>query len=175
MKNVNGEIMDFYNKRYQAYQYHELKEDESMNIIDLLVHHNKKCEASGNTKAILGPDEIVGDLMAFNLAGLDTSLQASTTALCKLSRDHPEWIEKIRNDGVETDEQIFKNESLGLVIKETLRMYSPTPSGFFRVMLKDYEIAGVNLPKGCLVMVPGNINRFHPYWINPTEFRPERF
>jgi hypothetical protein len=45
VKLFDQEIMAFYNKRYQAYEYQELKESESTNVIDLMVRHNKKCEA----------------------------------------------------------------------------------------------------------------------------------
>jgi hypothetical protein len=34
-------VMAFYEKRYQAYEYHELKDGEAGNVIDLMVHHNK--------------------------------------------------------------------------------------------------------------------------------------
>jgi cytochrome P450 len=49
-----------------------------------------------------------------------------------MSRDRPEWIEKIRKDGLETPDQIAKNKSLGLVIKEILRLHSPVLAAFFR-------------------------------------------
>jgi hypothetical protein len=175
VKLFDQEIMAFYNKRYQAYEYQELKEDESTNVIDLMVHHNKKCEASGNTKDVLQQNEIIGDILAFQFAGLDTSLQLSTTAVCKLARDHPEWIDKIRADGLDTLDQISNNKSMGLVIKEVLRLHSPVIFGFFRCVTKDTEVAGVPIPKGCVVIIPGNMNSHHPHWVNPTEFNPERF
>ena len=97
-----------------------------------MVHNNKKCEASGNTKDVLQQKDIIGDIMAFQSAGLDTSLQTSTTTICKLARDHPEWIDRIRADGLDTIDQISNNKSLGLVIKEVLRVHSPAFMGFFR-------------------------------------------
>lgn len=97
-----------------------------------MVHHNKKCEASGNTKDILQQKDIIGDILAFQCAGLETSLAVSTTAVCKMSRDHPEWMEKIRKDGLDTLDQICNNKSLGLVIKETMRFHSPVLTAWFR-------------------------------------------
>jgi cytochrome P450 len=125
-------VMAFYEKRYQAYEYHELKDGEVVNVIDLMVHHNKKCKASGNTQDILKQSDIIGDISAFQCARLETSLAMSTTAVCRMSRDYPEWMEKICKDGLETQDQIAKNKSLGLVIKEILRLHSPILAAFFR-------------------------------------------
>ena len=141
----------------------------------MIIHHNKKCEKLGTPVDCLSEKDIIGDIGAFQFAGLDTSLQASTSCICWLAKKYPEWIEKIKEDGLDNIDQILKNKSLDLVIKETLRLNGPIPGAFFRRVIKDMEITGVNVPKGTVIFLPMTLTKFHPHFINPTEFRPERF
>ena len=120
-KIIDRKIMSVYNKRYAEHVFDAGKQDDSENIIDLVVHHNKKCLAEGRTQELLKDDEIIGDCMVFFLAGLDTSLQASVSCILHSTKSHPGWLEKIKAEGVESLDAIMNNKSLDLVMKETLR------------------------------------------------------
>ncbi|XP_058070122.1 cytochrome P450 CYP82D47-like [Magnolia sinica] len=65
---------------------------------------------------------------------------------------------------------------LNAIIKETLRLYPPSPLGVPHEAMQDCYIGGYHIPKGTRVMV--NMWRLHrdPHvWSNPHEFQPERF
>jgi hypothetical protein len=176
VKRILGrKIISLYNKRYAEHIFEAGKQDDSKNVIDLVIHHNKKCLADGNSQELLTDDDIIGDIMAFLLTGLDTSLQASTSCLLHCTKSYPEWLDKIKADGVETLDAIMNNKSLDLVMKETIRLWNPAPSAFFRKTLKPMEICGIIIPKGHCIMSPVGWNRGKPYYVDALKFRPERF
>jgi cytochrome P450 len=127
-KILDNKIMSIYNKRYAEHVHEAGKQDESESIIDLVVQHNKKCLADGRTQEQLTDKDIIGDVMIFVLAGLDTSLQASTSCLLHCSKSYPEWLDKIKGDGLGSLDAIMNNKSLDLVMNETLRVWNPTLS-----------------------------------------------
>jgi hypothetical protein len=174
-KILDSKIMSLYNKRYAEHVFDASKQDNSENIIDIVVHHNKKCLADGNSQEVLTNKDIIGDVMVFLFAGLDTSLQASTSCLLHCTKSYPEWLEKIKTDGVGSLDAIMKNKSLDLVMKETLRVWNPVSSTFFRMTIKPMELCGMAIPKGTCIIPPIGWNRDKPYFIDATKFRPERF
>ncbi|KAI5641921.1 cytochrome p450 domain-containing protein [Phthorimaea operculella] len=74
-----------------------------------------------------------------------------------------------------TFSEIQKMKYLDLVIKESMRMYSPVPV-IERFITEDTELAGVRIPKNttCIVNI-FNLHRNPKVWDKPMEFRPERF
>jgi cytochrome P450 len=165
-KILDTKIMSVYNKRYAEHVFDAGKQDDSENIIDLVVHHNKKCLADGNNQELLTDVDIIGDVMIFLFAGLDTSLQASTSCLLHCTKSYPEWLDKIKADGIETLDAIMNNKSLELVMKETLRVWNPAMSSFFRITLKPMEICGILIPKGTTIIPPVGWNRDKPYFVD---------
>ena len=172
---LDRKIMSIYNKRYAEHVFDDNKQDDSGNVIDLMVQHNKKCLAQGRSQEILTDKDIIGDVMAFLLTGLDSSAQASTSCLLHLTKHYPKWLDKIRADGVGSLDAIMENKSLDLVMKETLRLWNPAFSSFWRMTLKPMEICGMTIPKGTTIIPPVGWNRDKPYFNDATEFRPERF
>jgi cytochrome P450 len=92
--------------------------------------------------------------MGFIFAGLETSLQVSTSCLLHLTKTHPEWLEKIKNDGLGSLDAIMNNKSLDLVMKEALRLWNPAPCTFWRLTIKPMEICGITIPKGHIIIAP---------------------
>ena len=174
-KILDRKIMSVYNKRYQEHVFDAGKQDDSENIIDLLVHHNKKCLADGRSQELLTDTDIIGDVMIFLFAGLDTSLQASTSCLLHCTKSYPEWLDKIKADGVGSLDAIMNNNSLDLVMKETLRVWNPMFSSFMRMTIKPMEICGMTIPTGTTIIPPIGWNRDKPYFVDGAKFRPERF
>jgi cytochrome P450 len=165
-KIIDKKIMSVYNKRYAENVFDAGKQDDSKNVIDIMVHHNKKCLADGNNQELLTDVDIVGDVMAFLNGGVDTSVNTSTSCLLHCTKSYPEWLDKIKADGVENLDAILNNKSLDLVIKETLRMWNPAPSSFWRMTIKPMEICGMKLPKGTTIVPPVGWNRDKPYFVD---------
>jgi hypothetical protein len=165
-KILDKKIMSVYNQRCAEHVFDAGNDDDYENIIDLVVHHNKKCLAEGRSQEQLTDKDIIGDVAAFMFAGLDTSLQASTSCLLHLTKSYPEWLDKIKGDGLESLDAIMNNKSLDLVMKETLRVWNPAPSSMFRMTIKPMEICGITIPKGHLIIPPIGFNRDKPYFVN---------
>jgi cytochrome P450 len=172
---LDKKIMGVYNKRYAEHVLDAGKQDDSGNLIDIMVQHNKKCLADGNSQELLTDDNIIGDVMVFIFAGIITTLQSSTSCLMHCTKSYPEWLDKIRADGVESLDAIMKNKSLDLVMKETLRVWNPMFSSFMRMTIKPMEICGMTIPKGTTIIPPIGWNRDKPYFVDGAKFRPERF
>ncbi len=104
--------------------------------------------------------------MIFVFAGLDTSLQASTSCLLHLTKTYPEWLDKIKGDGLGSLDAIMNNKSLDLVMKEALRLWNPAPCTFWRLTIKPMEICGITIPKGHIILPPVGWNRDKPYFVD---------
>jgi hypothetical protein len=165
-KILDNKIMNVYNKRYAEHVFDAGNQDDSENIIDLMVHHNKKCLADGRSREQLTNKDIMGDVMIFMFAGLDTSLQASTSCLLHLTKTYPEWLYKIKKDEVGSLDAIMNNKSLDLVMKETLRVWNPAMSSFWRMTIKPMEICGITIPRGTCIIPLIGWNRDKPYFVD---------
>jgi cytochrome P450 len=165
-KILDNKIMSVYNQRYADHVFYAGKQDDSENIIDLMVHHDKKCLAECRTQEQLTDKDIIGDVTVFAFAGLDTSSQASTSCLLHLTKTYPEWLDKIKGDGLESLDAIMNNKSLDLVMKETLRVWNPAISSIWRMTIKPMEICGITIPKGHIIIPPVGWNRDKPYFVD---------
>jgi cytochrome P450 len=165
-KIIDRKIISFYNKRYEEYVFDAGKQDDSKNVIDIMVHHNKKCLADGRSQELLTDVDIIGDVMTFLWDGTDVSLQTSISCLLHCTKSYPEWLDKIKADGVENLDAIMNNKSLDLVYKETLRLWNPAESSFYRMTIKPMEICGMTLPKGTTIIPPIGWNRDKPHFVD---------
>ena len=130
-KFMNKIIIDFYQKRYNEYVQTGAK-SKYVNIIDLIIEHNYNCIKNKNHKDILDNEQVIGSIIAFSFAGFDTSLQTSSSCIMWTAKNHQNWLDKIRNEGVDNLEKIKVNHSLELVMKETLRLQNPALMSFAR-------------------------------------------
>ena len=170
---ISKEIILIYEKRYAEYVKTGAK-FKYTNLIDVLIEHNYNCIKNNNHKDIKSHSFIAGVITGIGFAGYDTSMQTSTSCVMWMVKQHPDWIAKIRNEGVDSLEKIKTNNSLDLVIKETLRLYNPTVQSFTRKVIKDMKITGVNIPKGTMIFVSTGSNCQKSAFIDSRKFRPER-
>jgi cytochrome P450 len=174
-KILDNKIMSVYNKRYAEGVFDAGKQEDSGNIIDLMVHHNKRCLADGRSQELLTDYDIIGDIMFFMFAGIINSSTISTSSILHCTKSYPEWIDKIKAAEVGSIDAIMNNKSLDLVMRESTRVWTPLFSSFRRLTIKPMEICGITIPKGHYVMAPYGWNRDKPCFVDATKFRPERF
>uniref|UniRef100_A0A7N2L6Y3 Cytochrome P450 n=2 Tax=Quercus lobata TaxID=97700 RepID=A0A7N2L6Y3_QUELO len=117
------------------------------------------------------------------LAATDTTTVTLTWALSLLLNNR-EALKKAKQEldiQVGRERQVkesdVKNlEYLQAILKETMRLYPAGPLLVPHESLEDCTLAGYNIPIGTRLLV--NVPKLHrdpSVWVNPTEFRPERF
>ncbi|KAL4634618.1 hypothetical protein ACB092_04G212800 [Castanea dentata] len=113
----------------------------------------------------------------------DTIIKATCLALSLLLNNR----ETLKKAQQELDVQVgrerqvkesdVKNlEYLQAILKETMRLYPAAPLLVPHESLEDCTLAGYNIPSGTRLLV--NVPKLHQdprVWVDPTEFRPERF
>nr|XP_023928106.1 flavonoid 3'-monooxygenase [Quercus suber]POE91203.1 flavonoid 3'-monooxygenase [Quercus suber] len=127
--------------------------------------------------------EIKALLLNMFTAGTDTSSSTVEWAIAELIR-HPKILAQVQQ---ELDSVVGRDRLVGeldlaqltylqAVVKETFRLHPSTPLSLPRMAAESCEIDGYHIPKGSTLLVNvWAIARDPKQWINPLEFRPERF
>jgi cytochrome P450 len=172
---VDAKIMEFWFKKKAELESNQSQQNEPRNIIDCIINHNKKCGAMGTEKDMLQPKEIIGDVIAFLFNGFETSASTSTTSLCYLTEKYPEWVQKIRKEGLGSLDEIFGNQTMHTCVAEITRMWGPVTHTFLREVTTEFTITGVKIPIGTQLMCPTNLGSRQGHWADADEFKPERW
>ncbi len=133
------------------------------------------------TGLAMSEERLVDNMIAFFIAGSDTTALAITWALYLIAQS-PEWEERILDEvrQVAGDDPIGREHLDGLVVvkqvlNETLRLF-PTAPVTVRDILNDVELGGVRVPAGTIGIIPFYaIHRHQGFWRNPDRFDPDRF
>nr|GMD75289.1 cytochrome P450 CYP82D47-like [Ipomoea batatas] len=121
--------------------------------------------------------------MAVLLAATDTTTITLTWALSLILNNYG-VLEKIRAElDINVGRERHVNQSdlnnltyLQAVVKETLRLYPPSPLLLPHESIDDCNVTGYYIQKGTRILV--NVSKIHrdpDFWPNPNVFRPERF
>ncbi|XP_051113979.1 cytochrome P450 83B1-like [Andrographis paniculata] len=149
------------------------------NILEILIE--LKHEKSSPIE--LTWNHIKGILMDIFVAGTDTAAVTVVWAMTALMKT-PEVMKKLQKDvrdiagekGYVNEDDIPKLLYLKVVIKETLRLYPPTPLLLPRETLDECTIQGYAIrPKTMVHINAWSVARDPEYWDRPDEFIPERF
>ncbi|KAH1132411.1 hypothetical protein GYH30_011331 [Glycine max] len=123
---------------------------------------------------------ILGDMFT---AGTDTSLSTIEWAIAELIKN-PKIMIKVQQElttivgqnRLVTELDLPHLPYLNAVVKETLRLHPPTPLSLPRVAEESCEIFNYHIPKGATLLVNvWAIGRDPKEWLDPLEFKPERF
>jgi cytochrome P450 len=138
------------------------------------------CHAKSEDGHGFTDDDVVNHMIFVLMAAHDTST-ITLSNMGYLLAKHPEWQARLREesqalgkDAIDYDD-LERLESMDLVMKEALRLYSPV-GVVFRQALKDTSIQGHYVPAGArlgLGLYPSQ--RMEPWWSDPDRFDPERF
>ncbi len=129
----------------------------------------------------MADDNLVDNLVAFLMAGYDTTAFALTWTLYLISQS-PEWeermrreVERVAGDGPVTAAHVAELATVQQVLNESLRLF-PTAPIIVRDIREDVDLDGVLLPKGTIGIIPiYAIHRHRRLWRDPDRFDPERF
>ena len=157
---------------------HERRSDGSDHgdLLSMLMH--ARDEETGET---MTDEELRGEVLAFLLAGHDTTATALTWTLYLLA-SHPSIQHQVHD---EVDRNLGSREPevsdiLGLkvtqmVIEESMRLYPPIWA-IARQAVKEDELGGYRIPvRSTVVLSPFVTQRHGDFWENPEMFDPGRF
>lgn len=127
------------------------------------------------------PDEVLGNMIMFIVAGTITT-SGTLTALLHCLAIHPEKQERLRQEVMASDEQIWfaRNSYLAAFVQEVLRMFPHLPR-VDRVATSDFKLdvgdgRTISISSGSKVRLPVfALNRNSVLFPDPDTFEPERF
>ncbi|KAK1433526.1 hypothetical protein QVD17_10437 [Tagetes erecta] len=126
---------------------------------------------------------IKASCLAILIAASDTMAVTLTWALSSLL-NNPKTMQMAQD---EIDEHVGRKRLveqsdmkklvyLQAIVKETLRLHPPGPLSVPRVSTEDCVVSGYNIPKGTRLFVNlWKLQRDPNVWLDPHEFKPERF
>ncbi|MCU0669738.1 MAG: cytochrome P450 [Myxococcota bacterium] len=128
----------------------------------------------------LADQDVIDHMIFLMMAAHDTTTSSLTSMTYELAR-HPEWQERVRAEAFALGkpwldfEDVERQKTLTLVMKETLRRYPPLPV-IPRIAERDFEFEGRRVPAGAMVIVAPIHTHHMPEWFPaPDVFDPERF
>jgi cytochrome P450 len=138
------------------------------------------CHIESEAGQRFSDDEVIDHMIFLLMAAHDTSTITLSTMMQYLGQ-HPEWRERCRAESLvlgtdsPTLTQLNELESVDLVMKECLRLVSPTPV-VARRAVKDTTVRGRFVPAGTFASVAPHFTHHMPeYWPQPEKFDPNRF
>ncbi|GAB6023835.1 hypothetical protein CHUAL_008576 [Chamberlinius hualienensis] len=164
---------------------------KSIDIVQLMLESSEEPmmesvvgETDKKTKQLSSPltdYEIASNCWLFLLAGFETTATALGYLAHTLSiypdiqdKVHEEIVNHIK--GEPTYEDINNLPYLDQVINETLRVYPPVVLFLNRIAAENYQLNGIQFPKGLKIEIPiYNVHYDPDYWPEPEKFDPDRF
>lgn len=138
------------------------------------------CQAEDEDGQRFSDEDIINHMIFLLMAAHDTTTITLCSLLYQLAR-HPEWQEKARAESLALGhrdlhfDDLERLPTIGLCMKEALRMISPVP-GMPRRTVKPVDYKGYHLPVGTLVNIQPMFSHHMPeHWTLPERFDPERF
>ena len=132
--------------------------------------------------ATLGDDGVRDQLMTTFLAGHETTAAALAWAAWALAA-HPEVaarasaeVDRVLGGRVPELADVGELAWVGMVVKEVMRLYSPSPGLLARRALDDVQVGEWLVPKGSVVSIMSVLPHHDPRWFaEPERFDPSRF
>jgi retinoid hydroxylase len=128
----------------------------------------------------LSLEELKEQVLTLLFAGHET-LTSSLASLCLLLAQHPQALERARQEQSELSDRSLTLETLKQmpyleqILKEVLRVIPPVGGGF-RTVLQDCEYGGFKIPAGWQMLYQINTTHLDPnVYPDPKQFDPDRF
>jgi len=178
-KKLKDRIEGFRQIVYDMIQDRKAQKQKNHDLLDSLL----ATQASEDQENKYSDEDIVNEFVTFFIAGMDTTGHLIGMALFSLTQ-HPEYFKELEEEREQTynlkervsADNLQKMEVLHGFLKETLRLYSPAPTSFFKTSLQDHDLGDLKIKKGDLVVADFIFLFFNPkHFENPNMFCPERW
>ena len=130
-----------------------------LNLVDIIIEHNKKVEAEGHPEKALNSKEILDNIVMFVMAGVETSNSFARNCIYLLGK-HPEYQKELRK---EVNKDIFSGEALyddylnspylENFLTEAFRILGPAWANFYARVYKNFKIGDYKVYKGTGIML----------------------
>ncbi|KAM6156415.1 cytochrome P450 3A14-like [Erethizon dorsatum] len=173
--------LKFFTKFIKKMKEDRLKPNQKHRADFLHLMMNSQNPKDTESHKALSDVKILAQSIIFIFAGYETTSNTLSFIMHTLAT-RPDVQKKLQqeidttlpNKAFPTYDAMMEMEYLDMVVNETLRLY-PVANRIERMSKKDFEINGVFIPKGTVVMVPSfALHRDSKYWPEPDEFHPER-
>ncbi|XP_078165764.1 cytochrome P450 93G1-like [Carex rostrata] len=154
------------------------KKRDMKDLIDILL----EVAADDKAEIKLSRENIKGFIMDLFTAGTDSSAATIEWALAELI-NHPDALQKLRDelDSVVGKDRLVEETDLpnlpylNAAMKEAMRLH-PAATISHRQSIKEVTVNGYTIPADTSLFVNlWSVNRDPKYWVDPNEFKPERF
>jgi cytochrome P450 len=142
------------------YKKREAEGNLGFSVFDRIILHNQKCKSEGRLDDILQLQEVVGFVNIMQFTGTDTSQNTTKMVICKMAdrQDLKDLLNTINEDifdknGITDNSRLNDHETLGLWLKETLRLYNPAARVVPRIARCDLVLKDLRIRKGDAVSV----------------------
>jgi cytochrome P450 len=176
---------------------HNLRMKKATRTLDAIINHmieerRKTNEDNGDllSMLLLSEDEngermtdtqVRDEAVTLFSAGHETTANALTWTWYLLS-EHPkaeaklhEELDRVLGGRMPTLEDLRRLPYTEMVIKESMRIYSPVPS-IGRQAIEDVQLNDLTIPKDTIILIaPHIVHNDARWWDEPEAFRPERF
>lgn len=152
--------------------------ENSQNLLGLMLSANKN---EGEEQ--IGIKEIIDECKTFYFAGKETTANLLTWVILLLAL-HQDWQSKTReevicvcgSENLPNAEDLSKLKLLGIVLKETLRLYPPAVA-LNKLTSRNVKLGKLNVPAGTQIYIPTiSIHRDADTWgADANDFNPSRF
>ena len=171
-------ILDACNSMYKE-RARQRPEDRSCNLIE----HNLSCKE----EETIDQDTVIGNLILFQMAGMDTSRQVSISSLHYLSKNSEmahQLRESVLNDLFDHNQKSsigdysnFDNSDfLNKFIMEALRIFGAFGLGLPRFAIKNFKLGKYRIYKGTRIIIPFTGPHYDPeIYPEPRKIKIDRF
>ena len=130
-----------------------------LNLVDIIIKHNKKVEAEGHPVKAFNSKEILDNIVMFVMAGVETSNTFAWNCIYLLGQ-YPNYQKELREH---VAEDIFSGEDLyddymnclyiENFITEDFRLLGPAWANFYARVFKNFKIGDYKVYKGTGILV----------------------
>ncbi|XP_075538298.1 cytochrome P450 3A31-like isoform X1 [Dermacentor variabilis] len=162
----------------------EMNSNKACDILQVLLKSEEVDAAAGNqVHNRLSRAEILVNACVLVSAGLDSTVHTVVSALYSVAThmDIQERLRKeihdiLKEEGQLTYHAVGRMKYLGMVVKESMRLYSQNVGFVARRAVSDYSYKDLVIPKGVSIVAAASCLNVDPaIWSDPTVFDPERF
>ena len=153
-----------------------------LNLVDIIIEHNKKVHAEGHPEKALSTEEIIDNIKVFIFAAAEASNAFYDTCVYLLGqyqdyqKELREEVRKAIFNGEATFDDYMESEYLDNFVTECFRVHGPVLSTFYEEVFKNFKLGDYKVYKGTGVLVSVYSMQKKPeYFENPIKFDLKKY